>query len=184
MKLSQWNCFRNDEFKERRTDELPFILGLAAPSTAEQEVAAPTDEMKGPAIKRVFTLQSKGTHVQKDGTKVSCSYFACTQTGCKLKGEPLKELKSGTGMLFRHLKRCNEALWRQLMLASKPSKSGLGEDREEVQVSRTPILKLKPRSQAYSDRVCVLCSPSSCLSRNVCRGDRDRGREWRGECRE
>jgi len=111
MKLSQWNRFRNDEFKEQRADELPFILGLAAPSTAEQEVAAPTDEMKDPAIKCVFTLQSKRTHVQKDGTKVSCSYFACTQTGCKLKGEPLKELKCGTDMLFRHLKRCNEALW-------------------------------------------------------------------------
>ena len=34
MKLSQWNRFRNDTFKERRADELPFILGLAAPSTA------------------------------------------------------------------------------------------------------------------------------------------------------
>jgi hypothetical protein len=128
------------------------------------------------------TIQSKGTRVQKDSTKVSCSYFACTQTGCKLKGEPLKELKSGTGMLFRHLKRCNEALWQQLMLASKHRKAVLGEDREEVQVSHTPILKLKPQSQSYSDRVCVLCSLSSCLSRNVCRGDR--GREWRGECRE
>ena len=79
MNLSQWNRFRNDTFKKQRADELPFILRLSAPATAEPEVAAPTDKMKGPAIKRAFTLQSKGTHVQKDGTNVACSYFACQQ---------------------------------------------------------------------------------------------------------
>jgi len=29
MKLSQWNRFRNDTFKDRRDDELTFILGQA-----------------------------------------------------------------------------------------------------------------------------------------------------------
>ena len=56
MKLSQWNRFRNGTYKERRADEPPFIPRLAAPATAAPEVAAPTDKMKGPAIKRVFSL--------------------------------------------------------------------------------------------------------------------------------
>jgi len=29
MKLSQWNCYRNNTFKDRREDELPFIPGQA-----------------------------------------------------------------------------------------------------------------------------------------------------------
>jgi hypothetical protein len=29
MKLSQWNRYRNDTFKDRREDELPFIRGQA-----------------------------------------------------------------------------------------------------------------------------------------------------------
>ena len=29
MQLSQWNRFRNDTFKDRRDDELPFIPGQA-----------------------------------------------------------------------------------------------------------------------------------------------------------
>jgi len=37
--LSQWNRYRNDTFKDRRDDELPFILAQApaAPGSAAAE---------------------------------------------------------------------------------------------------------------------------------------------------
>ena len=41
MKLSQWNRFRNDTFKELRDDELPFIQGQAPAAEGGVTVKAP-----------------------------------------------------------------------------------------------------------------------------------------------
>ena len=61
MKLSQWNRYRNDTFKDRRDDELPFIPGQAP--AAEGGVVAKAPQT--PSIKTVFTLTSEGAHAKQ-----------------------------------------------------------------------------------------------------------------------
>jgi len=117
MQLSQWNRFRNDTFKDRRDDELPFIPGQAPAAEGGVAVKAP----QTPTIKTVFTLKSEDVHTQSNGTKVQCFWWTCVQKGCKLDGRPIKEICKGTGQLFRHLKTCNNDLWLQLQLSSKHS---------------------------------------------------------------
>ena len=53
MKLSQWNRFRNDTFKDRRDDELPFIPGQAP---AAEGVIPRTTQVKinKPRINKTF----------------------------------------------------------------------------------------------------------------------------------
>ena len=63
MKLSQWNRYRNDTFKDRREDELPFIPGQAP--AAEGGVVVNSKAPQTPSIKTVFTLTSEGVHTQK-----------------------------------------------------------------------------------------------------------------------
>ena len=58
-----------------------------------------------------------------------------TQKNGKLHGKPIKELRKGTGLLFRHLKTCNPDMWRKLRLSSKHSKAYLDEEGEEIEVS-------------------------------------------------
>jgi len=41
MKLSQWNRYRNDTFKDQRDDELPFILAQAPATEGGVAVKAP-----------------------------------------------------------------------------------------------------------------------------------------------
>ena len=60
MKLSQWNCYCNNTFKDRREDELPFIPGQAP--AAEGGVAVNLKAPQTPSIKTVFTLTSEGVH--------------------------------------------------------------------------------------------------------------------------
>jgi hypothetical protein len=60
MKLSQWNRFRHDTFKERRDEELSFIPKAAAVATvvnAAANAAAPNGPQIS-TIKHVFSLQS------------------------------------------------------------------------------------------------------------------------------
>ena len=133
MKLSQWNRFRHDTFKERPDDEQPFILG-----TDRSDAGGATDkpeQTQTSGIKQVFKFVGAGVHVQKDKTEVPCQYWACTQKNCKLHGQPIKELRKGTGLLFRHLSTCNKDLWRTLRLKSKHSKAYLDEEGEEIEVS-------------------------------------------------
>ena len=68
MKLSQWNRYRNDTFKDRREDELAFIPG-EAPAT-EGGVVEKLKAPQTPLIKTVFTLKSEGVHTQKNGSVV------------------------------------------------------------------------------------------------------------------
>ena len=56
----------------------------------------------------------------------------------------------GTGQLFRHLKTCNEALWRKFRLALPHSKAQLDEDGNEIEVSLEPST-VAPRSNSCSD---------------------------------
>ena len=46
MQLSQWNRFRNDTFKDRRDDELPFIPGQAPAAEGGVAVKAPQTPTK------------------------------------------------------------------------------------------------------------------------------------------
>ena len=122
MKLTQWNRYRHDTFKGRPNDELQYIKDLPVEKVLEEQ---PVE--KDPAkIKSLFKRKSAGTHTQRDGTEVPCSFYVCQQPKCRLKGEPIKEIRAGTGQLFRHLKSCNHALWMQLRLASTHSKARLG----------------------------------------------------------
>jgi len=164
MQLSQWNRFRNDTFKDRRDDELPFIPGQAPAAEGGVAVKAP----QTPTIKTVFTLKSEDVHTQSNGTKVQCFWWTCVQKGCKLDGRPIKEICKGTGQLFRHLKNCNNNLWLQLQLSSKHSKTQLDEEGELMQVSLDPVTVL-PRSHTSSHLACLLCSRRSGHSRKVCR---------------
>ena len=119
MKLSQWNCYRNNTFKDRREDELPFIPGQAP--AAEGGVAVNLKAPQTPSIKTVFTLTSEGVHTQKDGTQVQCFWWTCVQKGCKLDGHPIKEICKSTGQLFRHLRTCNHELKLFNSLPSLPA---------------------------------------------------------------
>lgn len=164
MKLSQWNRYRNDTFKDRREDELPFIRGQAP--AAEGGVVVNSKAPQTPSIKTVFTLASEGMHTQKDGTQVRCFWWTCVQKGCKLDGRPIKEMYKGTGQLFRHLRTCNNDLWLQLQLSSKHSKTQIDEEGELVQVSLDPVTVVL-RSYMLSHLACHLCH-SSGHSRKVC----------------
>jgi hypothetical protein len=160
MKLSQWNRFRNDTFKDRREDELAFIPGQAP--AAEGGVAMNLKAPQAPSIKTVFTLTDQGVHTQKDGTQVPCCWWTCVQKGCKLRGSPIKEIRKGTGLLFRHLRKCNHVLWLELQLSSKHSKAQLDEEGQLVQVSLDPVTVV-PRSYTSSDSsdlACLLCHSS------------------------
>ena len=121
MKLSQWNCYRNNTFKDRREDELPFIPGQAP--AAEGGVAVNLKAPQTPSIKTVFTLTSEGVHSQRDGNRVQSGGPACRRAAswtAALSKRCRKACKS-TGQLFRHLRTCNHDLWFQLQLSSKPS---------------------------------------------------------------
>ena len=92
------------------------------------------------------------------------------QKGCKLRGSPIKEIRKGTGLLFRHLRKCNHVLWLELQLSSKHSKAQLDEEGQLVQVSLDPVTVV-PRSYTSSDSsdlACLLCH-SSGHSRKACR---------------
>ena len=60
MKLSQWNRYRNDTFKDRHDDELPFIPAQAPAVEGGVAVKA----LQTPSIKTVFTLTSEGVHTE------------------------------------------------------------------------------------------------------------------------
>jgi len=64
-------CFRNDTFKDRRDDELPFIPGQAPAAEGGVAVKAP----QTPSIKPVFTLKSEDVHTQSNGTQVLLVYL-------------------------------------------------------------------------------------------------------------
>ena len=119
MRLSQWNRYRHDTYKDRQDAELPYIK--ERPSNETVAFAAPPT--KEPKIKTVFEKKGTGMHKQGDGQNVPCTFWECKQPKCKKKGETIKEIRAGTGQLFRHLKTCNNALWRELRLDSKHSKA-------------------------------------------------------------
>jgi hypothetical protein len=140
MQLSQWNRYRHETYKERRQDELQFIVGLGDQPAAQGEQVAAAEQPKAPdSIKAQFEVVSRGPHEQRlkgGGTKtVTCTWYRCTQPGCKRKkGELIREVGSGTGQLSRELRRCNHALWLKLALQSAHSKIRIGADGEQVQL--------------------------------------------------
>ena len=114
--------YRHDTYKSRPDDELPFIKSLPAAA-----LLPAVEAKKEPStLKSVFEFVSKGSHMQRDGVEVSCSWYKCTQPQCKLRGEMIKEIKAGTGLLSRRLKKCNSG--HEIMLSSKHSKILRGED--------------------------------------------------------
>jgi hypothetical protein len=90
MKLSQWNRYRNDTFKDRREDELAFIPG-EAPAT-EGGVVEKLKAPQTPSIKTVFTLKSEGVHIQRNGTQVQCFWWACAHLLVGLRGRTWKQM--------------------------------------------------------------------------------------------
>ena len=134
MKLSQWNRYRHDTFKDRPNDELQYIKDVPVVKLLKEQPV----ENEPAKIKQIFELKGTGTHTQRDSTEVPCSFFVCKQPKCRLKGEPIKEIRAGTGQLFRHLKTCNNALWMQLRLESTHSKARRGTDGQIIEVSVAP----------------------------------------------
>ena len=134
MKLTQWNRYRHETYKDRPADELPFIRQtLVSAPTADERVTEPA---KAPGIKDYFQCVEIGEHEQANGTKVPCSYYQCLEPNCKMK-RPIKEIKKNTGLLFRHMATCNPTLWRALKLGSKHSNFKEGVDGEFIQVRST-----------------------------------------------
>jgi hypothetical protein len=124
-----WNRYRHDTYKDRREDELPFI-----PKAEETAViVAPKEEAKAECIKDHFELKSKGKHQKASGGEVDCIWWVCKQPNCKCRN-PIKEINKGTGQLFRHMRSCNNGLWRRLKLGSKHSRTRTDDNGEEVQV--------------------------------------------------
>jgi len=64
MKLSQWNRYCNDTFKDRRDDELPFIPAQAPAAEGGVAVKVP----QTPLIKTDFTL----TRIKIQGGLAQC----------------------------------------------------------------------------------------------------------------
>ena len=85
MQLSQWNRFRHDTFKNRPSDELPYIRErvVVVDEGVGAAPAAPT-AVKGSPIHDAFTLVKEGTHTQRYGKVVPCSFWKCKQSHCKL----------------------------------------------------------------------------------------------------
>ena len=136
---SRWICRWTSKFQARRQSH----------NTKKRE------KYKAQAVEYAEVREFRGPSKQSKKTKDPAIRFICIADAQEDPNSPGYCMKLSQ--------------WRQLKLACKHSKAVLGEDGEEVEVSDTPILKLKPPSQTYSDLVCVLCSLSSCLSRNVCR---------------
>ena len=137
MQLKQWNRYRHDTYKDKRDDELQFIVAPADQATAQ--TAAPRAAEPKPAIIDCFEVVSSGPHKQQlsgGGSKtVHCTWYRCVQPGCKRrKDRPIREVGKGTGQLFRELKTCNPGLWRKLRLESNHSKAVRGEDGELVEL--------------------------------------------------
>ena len=139
ISVAQWNRYRHDTYKERRSDELPFIV---APSAQLAEAAAPAamQQLKpAAAILTHFEKVKTGAHVQQKrggGTEtVTATWYRCTQPGCRRRADQyICEVGKSTGNLFRELKRCNNPLWRKLRLGSKHSKTYAGADGEEIEL--------------------------------------------------
>ena len=90
MKLTQWNRYRHETYKDRPDDELPFIRQtLVSAPTADECVTA--EPAKAPGIKDYFQCVEIGEHEQANGTKVPCSYYQCLEPNCKMK-RPIKEI--------------------------------------------------------------------------------------------
>ena len=122
-----WNRWRHETYKDNREAEMQYLDKM--PETADAPApgdAKPTK--KPPEVKNYFTKTGSGTHtVGGDGKTAGqvqpCTYYACKKPGC-LRGpaNPMKQVGSGTGQLFSHLKSCQPALAEQLLARSSHSK--------------------------------------------------------------
>jgi len=70
MKLSQWNRYRNDTFKDRRDDDLPSIPAQAPAAEGGVAVKVP----QTPSIKTVFTL----TRIKREDTRTTSTVLFVT----------------------------------------------------------------------------------------------------------
>lgn len=157
MKLSQWNRYRHDTFKDRPNDELQYIKDVPVETVLKEQPV----EKEPAKVKQFFELKGTGKHTQRDDTEVPCSFFVCKQPKCRLRGEPIKEIRAGTGQLFRHLKTCNQALWMQLRLESRHSKARHGADGQIIEVSVVPFSFVCTRVLSY---LMALRAPTLCGS--------------------
>ena len=153
MKLLQWNRYLHETYKSRPAAEHPFRK-----EEPESDAPPPTTKPSKPIarIKTIYKDMGKGTHTKQDGGVVAIHNWKCTQKSCKHPTGIVMEMGSGTGQMFRHLKTCNPALWRELKLESKHSKLVLG-SRDSAALYFCSVL---------SDRgtECAVQSESSALS--------------------
>jgi hypothetical protein len=131
MKLSEWNRYRHHTYKDRRNDELPFLIGaelqaaVGQPDAAGGEAAsgggrAPEEASNLSEPERVlapfFKLVGTGTHIpnkgkDNEGKPVTAHHYRCLTVGCKSKQPCAKETGKSTGQRYRHLKKCNHDAW-------------------------------------------------------------------------
>ena len=111
ISLSQWNRYRHDTYKDRRQEELPYIL---APTDATTQAAAPAPaaEQKPLGIVSHFQLVSTGTgphEVKKKagGTATQTyTWYRCLQPACRRgKDDLIRETGKSTGQLYREMKK-------------------------------------------------------------------------------
>ncbi|KAL1499275.1 hypothetical protein AB1Y20_011485 [Prymnesium parvum] len=133
MRLDAWNRYRNDTYRDRREDELQYIVAedyekaVAAVKATQKQKEGPAPAPSKPPVYDYFSLVSMGTHdiTTSAGVKtVPCEFYECKKRnkGCKVRGagdELMKVVQKGTGGL-------GEETWMRVRAASKHSKVVVG----------------------------------------------------------
>jgi len=129
MRLSEWNRYRNDTYKERREDELPF-LPPSELDHAMQEVQQNKEKKRSkveaneveekPPVYKYFDLVKSGVHeaqTKAGPVNVPCEWYRCKKGAqCKVKSATPDDLhkvvKKGTSGLLKHIRACEgEEVW-------------------------------------------------------------------------
>lgn len=141
MRLDAWNRYRNDTYRDRREDELQYILAddyerATAAVRGAGAQGTKTAELSKPPVYSFFNLISVGTHEMNtaSGLKaVPCEFYECKKRGkgCKVRGageELIKVVKKATSGLLKHLRICEgEETWLRVRAKSKNSKVAVDE---------------------------------------------------------
>ena len=126
-----------------KIDAMTSFLSSKAGSMTSRSRPLLRPRKQSRAIRAHFDVVETGTHEQKDGEILPCTWYKCTRPQCKLK-TTIKEVRKNTGLLYRHMSKCDPSLWRELRLGSKHSKYKQGEDGEEVEVRRPAAVLRHP----------------------------------------
>ena len=132
IRVSQWNRFRHDTFKDNREAENRFIRTRSLAQDPISDVVENTsDEKELPPVYKYFFRDCVTTHTilqgPRKGTIVPAEIWSCKLTNCT-KPHSHKVVNKSTGVLFRALKERHPAEWKQARIDSSYSKAILEDD--------------------------------------------------------